>query len=209
MGYSRIIMALSAAVLAWITADPAISWTRSDLHRHGGYYRYYPYSRHSCPWRHDRQPPYKETHTLQDGWDLIKEGQSLAAIKIFENISKATPAAGIPRLGIAIAASETGQLPKSVTAMRMALRYNPGAIQLFEPEDWLTDRLKKLVKKYQGPTHGLPDPDAFFMTAAFYYMLRDRAACLEAARRGRKTNDTSDSALNLFYMAEKDEWRFP
>ena len=46
------------------------------------------------------------------------------------------------------------------------------------------------------------------MVAAFYYILKNRDACLENVRLGEQAEDTSDSALNLFYMAKNDEWKF-
>lgn len=215
MSCLRIIIALLVAAMAWVIASQALAWTRHGHHRYDFYDRYDPCQNHFHPWRHgppryihDYRPRYTDMYTEQDGWDLIKKYRSHTALELFENISGTTPAAGGPKLGIAIAAADTGQLSKSVTAMRLALRYHPGALQLFEPEDWLKYRLKRLVKKYQGRSHGLQNQDAYFMIAAFYYMLKDRDACLEAVRLGKKANDTSDSTLNLFYMAENDEWRF-
>lgn len=221
MSYSRIIITLFIAVMVWGMPGQVPAWTRHGHHRYDFYDRYDPYDRydryhrHLYPWRHrlpgyihDYRPRYKEMYTDKDGWDLVKNYRSDTALEIFEDISDSAPAAGRARLGIAVAAADIGQLPKSVTAMRLALRYNPGALQIFKPEDWLKDRLKSLVKKYQGRSHGLPDQDAYFMQAAFYYMVKDRDACLEAVRLGKKADDTSESALNLFYMAEKDAWRF-
>lgn len=215
MRYSRIIIILLVTAMAWGMAGQATAWTRHGHHRYDFYDRYNPYNRPFYPWRHrlpgyihDYRPRYTEIYTEQGGWDLVKNYRSDTALEIFEDISNATPVAGGPRLGIAVAAADTGQLSKSVTAMRLALRYNPGALQIFKPEDWLKDRLKSLVKKYQGQSHGLPDQDAYFMQAAFYYIVKDRDACLEAVRLGKKADDTSESALNLFYMAEKDVWRF-
>ena len=62
----------------------------------------------------------------------------------------------------------------------------------------------QLAPKFQE----LQEPDAGFMLAALYYLLKNREACLEAVRVGKASGDTSDSALNLFYMAKKDTWRF-
>lgn len=217
MNCFRIIIPLLIAATIWATAGQAMAWTRHGLNRYGFDGRYDPHHSFFHPWYHGHGHPgdihgygsrYKDIYNEQDGWDMLKKYRSNTALEIFEDLSGETPAAGAHKLGIAIAAADTGQLPKSVTAMRLALRYNPGALQLFEPEDWLKDRLKKLVKKYQGQFHGLQNQDAYFMRIAFYYILKDKEACFEAIRYGKKTNDTSDSALNLYYMAENDEWKF-
>ncbi len=212
MNVSHLIKIISIAAITWAIAGETFAWTRLPHHRHHGFRPYHNHFHHryrSLPgYGHDYQPGYTHLYTEQDGWDLIKKYRSDTALEIFEDISDVRPAAGKPKIGVAIAAAEIGQLPKSVTAMRQALRYNPAALQLFEPEEWLKLRLKKLVEKYQGRSHGLNNQDACLMRTAFYYMLRNQDACLESVRLGKKAEDTSDSALNLYFMAENDRWRF-
>jgi tetratricopeptide (TPR) repeat protein len=208
MNVSRIIKILSITAIAWAIAGETSAWTRHRPHRHhilSPYHHHFHHPHYCYPeYVHDYRPQYTE----QDGWEQIKKNRSDTALEIFENASDANPAAGGPKIGIAIAAADIGLLSKSIIAMRQALRYNPGALQLFEPEEWLKHRLKKLIKKYQGRSHGLRDQDAYFMAAVFNYMLKNKDGCLEAVRLGKKADDTSDSALNLFSMAEKDTWRF-
>ena len=215
MKWSPRITALLILVMAWGMADPTLAWRRCGHHRYHFHDRFSPCPRHFTPWRHcprtfchDHLARRTVVYTEQNGWDLIKNGRSQTALGIFEAISAAAPASGNPRLGIAVAAADTGQLAKSVAAMRRALEFNPGALQIFEPEAWLKERLPPLIKKFENPSPGLAIQDIFFMQAAFYYLVKDQHACLEAVRRGKQANDTTDSALNLFYMAENDEWRF-
>ncbi len=203
----KIIIILLVTAVTWISASTAVAWTRygHGHHRHDFYHPRY-HSHHG--YIHDLRPIYSVTYTETDGWDLIEKNQSRRALDVFEKLSNESPAAGGPQLGIAIAAAETGELSKSVTAMRLALNYNPGVLRFFEPENWLKIRLINLVKTINKHPRRLQNQDAYFMMTAFYYILKDKDACLEAARLGRKANDTTDSALNLFYMAEKDDWRF-
>lgn len=156
-----------------------------------GYTRYY-------------RPQYADHYTVEDGWDLIRRHQSHTAFEIFMDIAESNPAAGQPKLGIAVAAADTGRLPRSVWAMRRLLEFTPAAIQLFRPDDWLIHRLRRLVGKYHSRSHGLPQKDAVFMQASLYYLLKDKTACLAAIDLSREVNDDSDSARNLYHIAEND-----
>ena len=194
---------------AW---SEALAWSRHHyrydhhdrfFHRHyypSPYYRSYRHYRH--PYHHDYRW-YRQDYTMADGWNMVRQGRSGIALNIFEDLSERHPGAGGPKLGYAIAAADTGRLEKSVWAMRRALQFGPGAVQIFKPDRQLEGKLKRLVEKYQGRSHGLPDKDAYFMQAALYYMLADKAACSEAIRLSREMDDTSDSAKNLYFMAEK------
>lgn len=215
MKNSCIIFILLTAAAIWHAGGTAYAWTRTwynrhDIHdRYGYYYRHHGPFHHRPHWHiHNYHPRYKNLYTEKDAWELIENNRSYTALQIFEGLFHASPAAGRLKLGAAVAAADAGQLSKSIELMRQVLQYNPGSLQVFEPETWLTDRLKGLTKKFQEQSNELPGQDARFMLAAFYYLVKDREACLRSVQMGKAANDVSDSALNLFYMAENDAWRF-
>ena len=62
------------------------------------------------------------------GWDLIRKGRSHTALDVFAEIANYNLASGGPKLGYAIAAADSGQLSKSVWAMRRVL-FLPNIVQ--------------------------------------------------------------------------------
>ena len=206
------VVILSGAAQAW-NRDRHHRNHRYDRHDHRYYhYRYDHRHRHSSPYyrnyRHPgyhryHTPRYKNYYTMEDGWDLVKKDRSHTALDIFEDLAKSNPGAGGPKLGYAIAAADTDRLAKGVWAMRRALQFGPGAFQQFSPDRRLEGKLKRLVSKYEGRSHGLPEKDAYFMQASLYYLLKDTRACHRAIERNKGVDDYSDSAKNLYYMAEK------
>jgi hypothetical protein len=214
MKFIRIIQIIVIAVLVLMISGLAWAWSRHENYRH---YKYDNYNRHYYRHRgvspyyrnyrypgHTRHyyPGYKDNYTMDDGWNLIKKGRSHTALEIFGKLAKSNPGDGSPKLGYSIAAADTDRLSKSVWAMRRALQYHPGALQHFKLDLRLESKLKRLVSKYQRRSHGLPDKDAFFMQASLYYLLEDKNSCFEAISRSKEANDYSDSAKNLYYMAE-------
>jgi hypothetical protein len=136
------------------------------------------------------------------GWDLIKKGRSHTALDVFGEIANSYPTSGGPKLGYAIAAADSGQLSKSVWAMRRALEFDSEFFSLFSMDKRLERKLVRLTSKYRGYSHGLQEHDAHFMLASLYYLLGNHLECLQAIERNKKANDYSPSARNLYHLAE-------
>lgn len=205
---------IKIALIVWVLmviTDVASAWHRHGHHRHFGYHHYnrhhfdrHHYHRHHYrhPWHsyHD-YPRYRVSYTLDDGWRLLQQNRSREALTIFEKLNQSSPGAGLPKLGVSIAAADTGNLSKSITAMRRALVFHPGALYQFKYGPQLGDTLKRLILKYRE-SDAVSENDVYFMQAALYFLLKDKPACLQAVNRIKQGNDTSDSARNLFYMVE-------
>ncbi len=201
MKFLRLIHIMLIAILVLMISGLAHGWNRHrydlwDRHR----YRHHGYSPHYRDFHHYR-PRYQYT-TIEAGWDLVKKGRSHTALEVFGRLAKSNPAAGEPKLGYAIAAADTGQLSQSVWSMRRALQFGPGAFQMFAPDLRLRGTLERQVVKFKGRSHKLPQKDAWLMQASLYYLLGDADACLAAIEKSKNAKDTSDSAKNLYYMAE-------
>lgn len=190
------------AGLVLMNYGPAAAWCRYDndhYHRYGYHNRYH----HHYPGDLDHDyPEYKDLYTMENGWLLIEKDRSQKALDVFKKLVKSNPGAGLPKLGYSIAAADTDKLIESVWAMRQALIYHPGALYQFKLDTRLKDKVKMLVSKYQGQSHGLPEKDASFMQASLYYLLGDKKECFQAIIRNKKDKDNSDSAKNLYYMVE-------
>ena len=215
MKFTRIIQIIAIAGLILMLSSLAAAWSRQERYRH---HRYDNYNRHdyrhlvvSPRYRNFRypgnirhyNPRYRDNYTMEDGWDLIKKDRSNTALDVFGELAKSNPGAGGPKLGYAIAAADTDSLSKSLWSMRRALIYHPGALEHFRMDPWLENKLRRLVSKYRrGRPHGLPDKDVYFMQATLYYLLEKKDVCFEAISHSEETNDDSDSAKNLYYMAE-------
>jgi len=216
MKFIRIIQIIAIAGLMLMLSSPAAAWNRQERYRHHRYdnynynrhyYRHRGVSPHYRSFRYPGNirhyyPRYRDNYTMEDGWDLIKKDRSHTALDVFGELAKSNPGSGSPKLGYAIAAADTDSLSKSVWAMRRALIYHPGALEHFRLDTRLENKLKRLVSKYRGKSHGLPEKDAYFMQASLYYLLEEKDACFEAIRHSKEANDDSDSAKNLYYMAE-------
>ncbi len=206
MKFLRLIHIILITCLVLMISGLAQGWTRHrydhwDRHR----YRHHGYSPHyrdyHRPDYHHYRPRYQYT-TIEDGWNLVKKGRSNTALEVFGRLAKSNPGAGQPKLGYAIAAADTGQLSQSVWSMRRALQFGPGAFQMFVPDLRLRGTLERQVIKFKGRSHKLPQKDAWFMQAAIYYLLKDSENCLNAIDKIKKAEDNSDSAKNLYYMAQ-------
>ncbi len=79
-----------------------------------------------CTNQYNRQN--EPRHTMSYGWDLIRKGRSHTALDVFAEIANYNLASGGPKLGYAIAAADSGQLSKSVWAMRRVL-FLPNIVQ--------------------------------------------------------------------------------
>lgn len=217
MRSSIIAKVVIAAGLILILAHQAHAWRCCRNYPYNGWYRYDSCQNHAFGMYSDCHAPgyagfcrpYRaEIYSEQDGWDLIIKNRPGEALAIFEDIAEASPAVGDSELGIAIAAADAGQWSQSVSSMRRLLEFAPGALQLFEPDRPRIDILDRLVKEISGQSHYLSRQDACFMQACFSYLLRDKKSCLAAVRQCKETGDRSDSALNLYFMAENDSFRW-
>ncbi len=226
MKLTRYIQIIVIIVLVLMLSGLSQAWNQHRYHRyqrhygHRDSYQYrYQYEHNRSYTRHQRLSPYgknyrhpRDTHqysqryrkqyTMDDGWRLIKKGQSHRALDIFGDLAKSNPGASGPKVGYAIAAADMNRLSKGVWAMRRAFQYGPSVFHGFELDGRFEGKLKRLVSKYQGRSHGLPEKDAYFMQASLYYLLEDKNACFEAINRSKAVNDYSVSAKNLYNMAE-------
>jgi len=192
----------SGLAVAWTNQghyrDSHSSHTYDDRRHSAPYYKNYYSPKHTNQYNRRNEPH----HTMAYGWDLIRKGRSHTALDVFSEIANYNPASGGPKLGYAIAAADSGQLSKSVWAMRRVLEADSEFFRHFSIDGRLERKLVRLTRKYRGYSHGLRERDAHFMTASLHYLLGNRRECLEAIERNKKVDDYSPSAMNLHRLAE-------
>ena len=129
------------------------------------------------------------------GWLLLASGEAHRALKTFSIQTRKTPNNSIIKVGYALAAAETGDLHKGVSAMRGALRSDPDSLHNLTLDEDLQGIVKNLVHRYEDDRDdtSLATAATDFMIASLYYLLGDT----ESAGLILPAQDTDSSTRNL------------
>lgn len=178
---------------------------------YGYFYNLYPYR-----W-YDPIPYYypgsygQESHStgggyddLDEGWNLLRRGRAAEAADTFGRLAQASPTAGMPKVGYALAAAELGRLDKGIWAMRRALRQDPESLQYVTIDHQLQPKVEAMIKRYQQSDRYDDSSDGAFMVAALLYLLGEMDAAQEAMERDSNSYDTYTSAKNLKRLIEQE-----
>lgn len=141
-----------------------------------------------------------------DGWTLLAEGRTTAALQAFGRAAEGHPKEGRPKVGYALAAAASGDLDRGVWAMRRAFRIDPHATHYIDLSEPLRGTASGLIGRYRGELGGSRsgDADAWFMTAALRYLIHDRDEAREALDHAVEQGDNSPSTANLRSLIETD-----
>lgn len=129
------------------------------------------------------------------GWLLLASGEAHRALKTFSVQTRKAPNNGILKVGYALAAAETGDLHKGVSAMRGALRSDPDSLHNLTLDEDLQGIVKNLIHRYEDDRYDttLATAATDFMIASLYYLLGDA----ESAGLVLPAQDTDSSTRNL------------
>ena len=129
------------------------------------------------------------------GWLLLANGEVDGALKTFALQIRNDPNNSILKVGYALAAAETGDLHKGVSAMRGALRSDPDSLHYLVLEEDLQSIVKNLVLRYEADSYQttLTTAASNFMIASLYYLLGDAGS----ADLFLPAQDTDSSTRNL------------
>lgn len=129
------------------------------------------------------------------GWLLLASGEAHRALKTFSVQTRKDPNNSILKVGYALAAAETGDLHKGVSAMRGALRSDPDSLHNLTLDEDLQGIVKNLIHRYEDDRYDttLATAATDFMIASLYYLLGDA----ESAGLVLPAQDTDSSTRNL------------
>jgi len=129
------------------------------------------------------------------GWLLLARGEAQRALKTFSVQTRKDPNNSILKVGYALASAETGDLHKGVSAMRGALRSDPGSLHNLKLDEDLQGIVKDLIHRYEDDRDdtSLATAATDFMIASLYYLLGDA----ESAGLVLPAQDTDSSTRNL------------
>ena len=129
------------------------------------------------------------------GWLLLARGEAQRALKTFSVQTRKDPNNSILKVGYALASAETGDLHKGVSAMRGALRSDPGSLHNLKLDEDLQGIVKNLIHRYEDDREdtNLATAATNFMIASLYYLLGDA----ESAGLVLPAQDTDSSTRNL------------
>ena len=136
-------------------------------------------------------------------WTLIRSDRPDEALEVFSHLARTYPAAGVPRMGEAIALALLGEPARSAWAMRRAVRIDPDAIGFVPADDLTRERLQWLVDVYRRrEVNGISATDSAFMQAALHAMRGEvEAARLMADLAIQVGDDTEGAAALKTYLA--------
>ena len=170
------------------------------------YYTYYNYyypgiiSYSPPPYSNTDQNYYYGSNYKREssGWVQLSNGQIMAALDSFNREINYYPAAGIPKVGYALAVAASGDLTSAILAMREALRNDPDSLQYIYLDEKLLDLVDGLIEKYEFPLQfDNRRPDEAFMVSALYYIEQDFISAHNAIGRAISDGDNSVSVNNL------------
>jgi tetratricopeptide (TPR) repeat protein len=129
------------------------------------------------------------------GWLLLAKGEAHRALKTFSVQTRKDPNNSILKVGYALAAAETGDLHKGVSAMRGALRSDPDSLHNLTLDEDLQGIVKNLIHHYEDGRDDttLATAATDFMIASLYYLLGDA----ESAGLVLPAQDMDSSIRNL------------
>ena len=150
-GSARFIRPHSARYNRWYSWHREYSGNRYDYY--GSYGNRYP----GDTYRYQDDTISEDADLLSDidysdiglGWLLLAKGEAHKALKTFSVQKRKNPNNSILKVGYALAAAETGDLHKGVSAMRGALRSDPDALHNLSLDEDLQGIVKDLIHRYE------------------------------------------------------------
>jgi hypothetical protein len=134
----------------------------------------------------------------QRAWQLLRLGDAAEARRVFTPLTGARARTALPSVGLALAAAESGDLVRGVSAMRRAFLDDAEIVRCAPIDPRMRARLLQLVERYSERPGGEPDGrDADFMRAALYYLLEELSAAEVSIDRAIHEGDQSPSATGL------------
>ena len=132
-------------------------------------------------------------------WSLLVMGKSDAALRQFVRLAGALPESGEFKVGLALAAADSGDLSGGARAMRRALRTAPESVATVVVDPRLSPCLERLTSRYVRWLARRDDvgQDATLMLASLYFLRRDLESARYAIELGRVAGDRSPSVDNL------------
>ena len=142
--------------------------------------------------------------SIDEAWNLLMAGSFAEAQDGFMGLVIAGLDAGEARVGYAIASALQGKTDAAVTAMRRALREDPGAIRAVPSSAALDDRIRAAMEVFAARVRTTPaDVDALFMVASMRYLLGDDAVAYFAIDAAMQHGDLDPSTANLAKVLEE------
>ena len=109
------------------------------------------------------RPVYRGSH---GPWEKLGRGYARNALRGFGEHASAYPHAAEPKIGYGLAAAALRDDTLAATAMRRALRADPGAVFAFDAPLRVNDTLRELERRYDRVVrHNMYDTDAVFLLA--------------------------------------------
>ncbi len=152
--------------------------------------------------RHVRDPD-RSGLALGAAWNLLATDRPVDALHEFGRQARSNPDNGMPKVGYALASAMTGDLTRSVRAMRRALRVDPHSLQYVTIDQRLRPKIEHLAHQYeQTLDNRTRNLDAAFMVASMHYLLGNTDKAHHAIERANRDGDHSASAENLRQLIE-------
>jgi len=139
------------------------------------------------------------------GWELLADGRTTDALPLFAGQARASPGAGQPKAGYALAYAMTGDLATGAWAMRRAFRTDPDSLRTIVMPGPLGERVREVIGRYESTVakgHGA-SVDGAFMVTALSFLLHDDATARATAARMAVLGDRSRSAQNLSRLVSR------
>ncbi len=157
--------------------------------------------RHADHHEHDEEPADREQETIFEygaGWRLYGEGNTYDALRAFAQAASDDPEDSVAKVGVGLAAAETGDLARGVWSMRRAFRVDPGGVRYVPVDRRIAGRIRALLSAYRKDARQPANRiDHSFMLAALHYLLDEEGAASDEVRLAREYGDRSNSANNL------------
>lgn len=134
--------------------------------------------------------------TTGSAWEMLGAGRQAEALSRFAEEAQQQPAAPLPKLGYALAASAGGDHERAAWAMRRAFAIEPKALHYAQLSDENRELVNTLAQQYADtpPTNAR---DSAFMAAALNYLRRDGKGATEQLERARENGEDSVGANKL------------
>ena len=138
------------------------------------------------------------------GWRLYGEGKSYDALRVFAQQASRDEEDGVAKVGVALAAAETGDLARGVWSMRRALRIDPEGLRYVPIDRRVGERIRHLMVEYRrNPGSAEKRRDHAFMLSALHYLLDENDAARDELRLAVEFGDRTNSVNNLEKILRK------
>jgi len=141
-----------------------------------------------------------------NGWTLLGNNQTSAALSDFGRQAQASPSKGAPKVGYALASADLGHLSKGIWAMRRALRIDPHALHYITLDQNLDSKVEQIIHQYEKQqTYSDSNADAAFMLASLHYLRRNIEAARSNIDHAMVTGSIRSSTKNLKNLIDQEE----